>query len=424
VSTSDSSTVQVGPENVRKWHVAQLGAREHYAVPRALARRGRLDRFYTDAWCRWGRSWLRTGPDLLRAFANRYHPELAAAPVTAFNARAVWNVARRRFRADYRTSSALAAHHVEVGRWFAGRVRDEVRERGLDPETHAFFGFSTGSLEVLELLADRGVPTVLDQVSPGRVEHEIVRAEAERWPGWARTVPGEAPTLQRRVAAEWDAALLVLVNSEWSRSALVEQGVPEEKLIVVPGAYELPAEVAPSPPDPSGPLRVLWLGSVVLRKGIPYLVEAARTLTAADIEVTVAGPIGITDEAVARAPDNVTFVGAVPRDRVSALYGAADVFVLPTLSDGFGITQVEAMAHGCPVIATPNCGRVVTDGEDGFLVPPRDAEALAEALRRLHDDRTLLRTMAGQAQERAAHFTLDRYAQRLGDALNHHLTDE
>jgi glycosyltransferase involved in cell wall biosynthesis len=418
VSTSDSSTVQVGSENVRQWHVAQLGAREHYAVPRALARRGRLDRFYTDAWCRWGRSWLRRGPALLRAFANRYHPELAAAPVTAFNARAVWNVARRRFRADRRAPSALAAHHVEVGRWFAGRVRDEVRERGLDPETHAFFGFSTGSLEALELLADRGVPTVLDQVSPGRVEHEIVRAEAERWPGWARTVPGEAPTLQRRVAAEWEAASLVLVNSEWSRSALVEQGVPEEKIIVVPGAYELPAEVAPSPPDPSGPLRVLWLGSVVLRKGIPYLVEAARMLSAADIEVTVAGPIGITDEAVARAPDNVTFVGTVPRDRVSALYRAADVFVLPTLSDGFGITQVEAMAHGCPVIATLNCGRVVTDGEDGRIVPPRDAGALAEALAALADNRDRLAQMSRAAQATAADYTIDAYARRLLSAVD------
>jgi glycosyltransferase involved in cell wall biosynthesis len=162
---------------------------------------------------------------------------------------------------------------------------------------------------------------------------------------------------------------------------------------------------------------VLWLGSVVLRKGIPYLVEAARTLTAADIEVTVAGPIGITDEAVARAPDNVTFVGAVPRDRVSALYRAADVFVLPTLSDGFGITQVEAMAHGCPVIATPNCGRVVTDGEDGYVVPPRDAEAIAEALRGLVQDRDRVKRMAKVARATAQNYTLDAYARRLLGAL-------
>ena len=58
------------------------------------------------------------------------------------------------------------------------------------------------------------------------------------------------------------------------------------------------------------------------------------------------------------------------------------MFVLPTLSDGFAITQLEAMAHGLPVVATPNCGRVVTDGEDGLIVPPADADALASAIDR------------------------------------------
>jgi glycosyltransferase involved in cell wall biosynthesis len=319
----------------------------------------------------------------------------------------------------YSVPSSLANYHVDEGTWFASRVRDQLRRRGpLDPEQDAFFGFSTGSLEVLTALQDRGVTTVVDQVSPGRVEYEIVREEVERWPGWTKTPPCEAPALQRRVAAEWDAASLVLVNSEWSRSALLEQGVPEEKIIVVPGAYEPPADVELSLPSASGPLRVLWLGSVVLRKGIPYLVEAARELETADVEVTVAGPIGITDEAIAQAPSNVTFVGPVPRDRVSALYRAADVFVLPTLSDGFGITQVEAMAHGCPVIATPNCGRVVTDGTDGRIVPPRDADAIADALLSLAADGDRLVRMGRAARETAADYTIDAYARRLLSAVH------
>jgi glycosyltransferase involved in cell wall biosynthesis len=145
---------------------------------------------------------------------------------------------------------------------------------------------------------------------------------------------------------------------------------------------------------------------------------------AADVEGTVAGPIGITDDAVARAPGNVTFVGAVPRDRVSALYRAADVVVLPTLLDGFGITQVAAMAHGCPVIATPNCGRVVTDGADGHVVPPRDAAALAGALQTLAQDRDRLVAMSRTARETAQQYALDHYARRLDEAFTAHLTDE
>lgn len=422
VSENDPSPIEAPPadgeqDTERQWHVAQLGAREHYAVPRALARADRLARFYTDAWCRWGRSILRQGPGPVRAFANRYHDDLAGAAVTAFSGRAVWNVVRRRLRDRYRGASALADHHVKEGAWFGRRVRAKLREMSIDPARHAFFGFSTGSLEVLSALQEREFLTVVDQVSPGQVEYEIIMEEIERWPGWVEQPPSEAPGLQRRVAAEWDAASLVLVNSEWSRAALVEQGVPDKKIIVVPGAYEPPADVEPSRPAPSGPLRVLWLGSVVLRKGIPYLVEAARELEAANVEVTVVGPIGITDNAVAQAPDNITFVGPVPRDQISALYRAADVFVFPTLSDGFGITQVEAMAHGCPVIATPNCGRVVTDGEDGLVVPTRDAGALAEALRALSQDRDRVAQMGAAAQTTAQRYTLDAYARRLNQAV-------
>mgnify|MGYP006280684963 CR=1 FL=1 len=424
MSTDRASTIDASlrkTERVtREWLVAQLGAREHYAVARALARRGRLAQFYTDGWCRWGRSILRQGPGIFRAFANRYHEELASQRVTSFSGRATWNVVRRRFLERFYDPSALTNHHVDVGAWFGKRVRNElVNAQRLLPDRHAFFGFSTGSLEVLSYLDDTGVISVVDQVSPGPIEYEIVSEEVERWPGWALQSPCKAPGLQRRVTAEWDAASLVLVNSEWSRSALLDEGVPEEKLVVVPGAYEPPEGVQThGGVNSSGPLSVLWLGSVVLRKGIPYLVEAARELEPLnDVEITVAGPIGITERAVAQSPDNMTFVGSVARDRVSTLYADADVFVLPTLSDGFGITQVEAMAHGCPVITTPNCGRVVTDGEDGRVIPPRDSEALAAALRHLTRNRGQLVEMSRIARQTARRYTLDAYAERLFGAI-------
>jgi glycosyltransferase involved in cell wall biosynthesis len=82
------------------------------------------------------------------------------------------------------------------------------------------------------------------------------------------------------------------------------------------------------------------------------------------------------------------------------------VFVLPTLSDGFAITQLEAMAHGLPVVTTPNCGRVVTDGVDGFIVPARDSRALADALVRLDSDRSLLREMSRNALQTVKRYDL------------------
>ncbi|MCS3937290.1 glycosyltransferase involved in cell wall biosynthesis [Salinibacter ruber] len=404
----------------KDWVVAQIGARENYAVPRAVHRAGRLRRLYTDAWCSWGRSILKRGPQLAQGFANRYHPELPDDRVTAFTGAAVPNILWRHWHHGTGSRTDLEDHHIEVGRQFAENVCNHLAGSSLDPDRHAFLGFSTGSYEVLDALRGSGVLTVVDQVAPGPIEQTIVAEEAERWPEWALEVPEERPRLQGRAAAEWEAATLVLVNSDWSRSALIEEGVPEEKIIVVPCAYEPPrdlGECPPTPPDEDQPLRVLWLGSVILRKGIQYFVEAARCLQDRNLEIKVAGPIGIAEEYVRRAPENMSFIGRVQRDQTTTLYDWADVFVFPTLSDGFGVTQLEAMAHGCPVITTPNCARVVTDGTDGILAAPRSAEEIADALASLDDARSRVAEMGRAALKTAQKYSIDAYARRLFDAV-------
>src|SRR5205823_3982903 len=106
----------------------------------------------------------------------------------------------------------------------------------------------------------------------------IVRAEAAKWPAWTDSPPVIPDAYFDRLAAEWAAADAVVVNSDWSADALVRQGVPREKIHVVPLAYDPP----PIPPTLTlprkgggdkrgsgrGPLVVLWLGNVILRKGI------------------------------------------------------------------------------------------------------------------------------------------------------------
>jgi glycosyltransferase involved in cell wall biosynthesis len=92
------------------------------------------------------------------------------------------------------------------------------------------------------------------------------------------------------------------------------------------------------------------------------------------------------------------------------------VFVLPTLSDGFAITQLEAMAHGLPVIATPNCGNVVTDGQDGLIVPARHPQAIAEAITCLDRDRERLNQMSVRAAAKVDRFRLNDYADRIEQA--------
>ena len=109
------------------------------------------------------------------------------------------------------------------------------------------------------------------------------------------------------------------------------------------------------------PMRVLFLGQINLRKGIARLLKAARSFQSQPVEFLMVGPIQINIPEDLRSNRNIRWVGPVARNKVRNYYEQADVFILPTLSDGFALTQLEALAHRLPVIASRQCGDVITD---------------------------------------------------------------
>lgn len=477
-----------------RWITSQIGAREHYAIPRVLYRAGKLERLYTDFWA--STPWRLLGKLAGKSsLATRYHSDLAGASVTAFNLQAL-KFERREYanpyegflqigeafgrrvvrdltsRVERRESSAknLADSKALVPRltpqppgcsgalratigslprhfraaWFSSLVGPstaalDTRHSTLDPNT-IFFGYDTGFLEPAQWIKARGGRAIVCQMDPARYEVELVKEEEKRWPGWASHSVEVPEVYYARREEEWAVADLVMVNSEWTKQALLKQGVSESKLVVVPLAYEAPGAPAvesrasrvessfldnpshrtallstprPSSLVPRRTLRVLFLGQVILRKGIQYLIEAARMLEKESIRFDVVGPIGISEDALKSAPSNMTFHGPVSRDRTEKFYREADLFVLPTLSDGFALTQLEAMAHDLPVIATPNCGEVVSDGVDGLIVPACDPNALAEAFQLLIQDPEKLQAMSQATQAKLEQFSLARLGREL-----------
>jgi glycosyltransferase involved in cell wall biosynthesis len=161
---------------------------------------------------------------------------------------------------------------------------------------------------------------------------------------------------------------------------------------------------------------VLFVGRLVRYKGVDVLLEAMRGVSATALLVGT----GPERDALQRAADNlgvgdrVKFLGEVSPDELAALYRACDLFVLPSVTrqEAFGVVQIEAMACGKPVISTDlgtGSGWVNQNGETGFVVPPRDAVALHDALARLLADETLQRTMGAAARHRARTlFSVDR----------------
>lgn len=420
------------------WICSQIGAREHYAIPRVLHRRGKLDSLYTDLWA--SPLWREAGAMIGRpVLLTRYHRDLETARVENFN---LTTLVDKAFGCGVGTNPY--DWFLRVGSDFGRSVEASLqRRKKVDWSEIIFFGYDTGFLEAASFVKGRGGKAVVCQMDPSRFEVDLVKAEEKIWPGWAKRSAEVPESYFKRREGEWALADLVMVNSEWSRQALIQQGVKDDKIIVVPLAYEMPkverrvskvegfgnAENSHRPLSlvprhlPSGtrlstfdsrhPLRVLFLGQVILRKGIQYLIEAARSLQNEPVHFDVVGPVGISEEAIRSAPGNMSFHGAISRDKAAGFFAKADLFVLPTLSDGFALTQIEAMAHGVPVITTPNCGVVVSDGSDGVIVSERDACQLADALKSLIESPERLSRMGEAARLKANQFGL----QQLGENL-------
>jgi glycosyltransferase involved in cell wall biosynthesis len=410
-----------------RWIVSQMGARENYLAPRALQQTGALRLFYTEAWCRHARPLLSRFGGRVRAFSTRWHGGLSEENVVSWTPQAVIMEALRASR--WKTDPEQG--HLRYRAWYANRVLNHLRSLPLDPEHDIFLGFNTECLELLPFLKQRGIRIVIDQVDPGRVEGELVTQETKRWPGWEHRPMWISDAYYDRTETEWALADRIVVNSQWSRRCLLQRGVPAKKIAVVPLAIDgmkfLTTDHGPRTTDsalcppssalrpPQSPFRALFVGSVILRKGVQYLIQAARKLP--DVEFCLAGSIGISESAVASAPANVRLLGQRPRDQMPEIYRQAHVCVVPSISDGFGLVQLEAMACGLPVIATTQCGEVVKDGENGFVIPPADAEALAAAISRIKSSAELHRKMSENAVATAVNFSMERYATALLNAV-------
>jgi glycosyltransferase involved in cell wall biosynthesis len=216
---------------------------------------------------------------------------------------------------------------------------------------------------------------------------------------------------------------------------LIRSGVPGEKLSVVPLAYETPAAFSDEPAaqeiggqrsemkyartyparfTKERPIRVLFLGQANLRKGIARLLDAAKTLRGEPVEFWIVGPIQVTNAQKISPGPQVKWFGPVKRREAAEKYRAADVFILPTLSDGFAMTQLEAQAHGLPVISSKCCGTVVENGRNGIILEEPSAGCIAAAIRDCLADPNRLQDLASTSRI-ANEFTIDGLAQRLAE---------
>ena len=390
--------------------VVMDGSRRHYDVPRALDRAGRLGRVFADWYAAPGSPTAaaaslvgRARPALGRRLAER-RADIPAGRVRSNPLLAVWLAAsRRRFRtpeAYYEWCS------VQAGRW--------VRGTGWGDAAGVYGCVRNVHPAVFREARRAGLVTVGEQmIAPAADEWAEAERQHASYPGWEGRPDRRAfDRLRRFEQATWAESDRLVAPSEYVRAGLVGQGVPADRVALVP----YPAEVGPfafvDRRGRPGPLTVGFVGQVNLRKNAPAVFAVARRFDPRQVRFVMVGKMFLTAAGVGQRGD-VELTGPRPRSDVPGLLAGFDLFLFPSTCEGSAGAVIEAMATGLPVLTTPNSGTPVRDGEDGYVLPPGDVAGFAERIEELRRDPDRRHAVGASARERVAGLTLDRYGREL-----------
>jgi glycosyltransferase involved in cell wall biosynthesis len=355
---------------------AVFGVFHHFELARELERRGHLEAIYsTWPWARLKREGLDHAK--VKSFPWLHTSEML--------------LLRSRFNARWLRDQLGYANALAFDEWTLRRI----------PPCDAFIAISGAGLKTGRLVQQRGGKFICDRGSSHqRYQEQLVADEYRRW-GVDLPISDIRDTLREEQI--YEAADAITVPSRFAARSFIESGIPAEKLRVIPYGVRLERFTRTGEP-PADRFQVLFAGSVSLRKGVPYLLEAFARLRHPAKVLRVAGAINPDLKAVLdRLPrENVEFLGVVKQDALARLMSTSHVMVLPSLEEGLALVQGQALACGCSVLCSTNTGGedLFTDGVEGFIVPIRDISALTERMQQLADDPALQARMSEAALRR------------------------
>jgi glycosyltransferase involved in cell wall biosynthesis len=392
-----------------------------YQAVVGLAQRDLLESFHTayyhrsprNSASRFARIAPRTIERIDRLSMRRHDPEIPSDRV--------------RIHAEY--DLALAAENRLAGRHPAARRElARLRTRRFDrvvasnlersrPDVLLTFS-DVGSEFALPKCVELGIGSIVSVVcgEPSE-ERAIMEIEAETSPDFFPIYLGGAPIdrieldrLHARRVRDVELADRVLVPSRHLADRLIDRGAASEKITIVPYAADTRRFRPQVDKEYSNETcTFLFAGGICQRKGIKYLLEAWRRIRRPGLRLLMLGALPLDKAPLEPYRDLAEWPGRVSHSEVAGVMAEADVFVFPSLFEGSAVVTYEALACGLPSIVTPNAGSIVRDGIEGFVVPPRDVDALAAAMERVSRDSNLREHMAKQARSRAELFDWPRY---------------
>jgi glycosyltransferase involved in cell wall biosynthesis len=252
-----------------------------------------------------------------------------------------------------------------------------------------------------------------------RFASRLLTEELRLQPDFASTMqfPAASQRAADRLDREIEIADELIVLSTFQLRTYQMEGVAARRLHLVPLGVDLDL-FRPLPRRDANPFTIGFVGQVTQRKGVSYLLEAFESLGPRGARLLVVGrPVGPRDPWFRSGVDHRL---PVARSALPEVYAEMDVVVLPSLIEGFGLTALEAMACGIPVIVSENTfgSDIVIDGVNGYVVPIRDAAAIADRIGRLDSDDTLRSKMGANARAAAEHHSWHAFGRQIVDLVS------
>ena len=397
--------------------VVHSGARDSYQVARALAESGRLDHLVTDLFWPSQSAWAHSVAKLLpasvrRQLETRTEPAISAQAVKQCAVSGLLTLAMDKWKGAPLDWKRVVTRRTDakLGET-AGRL---ATAHGAALLSYSYYGHSAFS----HFRSNQ--PGMLFQLHPHPATMRgILKSELEKHPDCASSLEQEwelalPETDFEQLVTETKMAGAWLAASSFTKSTLAENGIPPERIQVVPYGVNLERFQPPSAAAPlGGPVKLLFVGRINQRKGVKYLLEALRNLPSKHVELTICGRV--LDDLKIFEPfrSQITIRPSVSHAELVAAYQAADLFVFPSVAEGFGHVLLESMACGLPVLSTTATAApdIVTEGVDGFVVSPGSADDLVSRIEWALTHRSELREMKEMARRKAERFTWQRFRQ-------------
>jgi starch synthase len=348
----------------------------HFELAHQLRRRGHLEKIYsTWPWARLKREGL---PE---EFVERFPLLQTSATLLG--------------RTNMMPSGLLA----QLNRWNTLAFDDWTCRR--IERCDAFISIAGAGLRTGRKVQGWGGKHICDRGSTHQRFQEQIMAEEYR--RWGVTLPPDPPHIALREEKIYAQADAITVPSSVAARSFVTMGVPAEKMHVIPYGVRLDRFTRTAEPDRDS-FHALFAGQVALRKGIPYLLQAFARVKHPRKTLTIVG--AMQEDArrvIASLPQNdVVFLGSIPQPELAKRMSQSHLLVLPSVEEGLALVQGQAMACGCPVLATVATGAedLFTDGVEGFIVPDRDVDALASRMQQIADTPALQQKLSEAALKR------------------------